>query len=168
SQWVDSMGLSGVVDRAVASHLMSPAIIVSPVIEFPAGVDPEMVGGDRAGTRGGTRGTRALPHPEVRTSSAARARAASARLRAADWCAAMATMLHPEQYAAAVVLGGYFRPEFSRNYRPFSTDSAEGRHYDLIALAEHHAPPVALWIETSHSDPVSYPSSAKLLAVAQA
>src|SRR5262249_33086913 len=73
-----------------------------------------------------------------------------------------------QQYAAAVVLGGYFRPEFSRNYRPFSTGSAEDRYYDLIALAEHHAPPVALWIETSHSDPVSYPSSAKLLAVAQA
>jgi len=170
SQWVDSMGLSGVVDRAVASHLMSPAIIVSPVIEFPAGVDTECVDGIGSDPRVETWVTRDVPDWVLRTFRVQPDRGAWATigLSAGAWCAAMATMLHPQQYAAAVVLGGYFRPEFSRNYRPFSTDSAEGRYYDLIALAEHHAPPVALWIETSHSDPVSYPSSAKLLAVAQA
>jgi hypothetical protein len=65
------------------------------------------------------------------------------------------------------VLGGYFAPEFSANYRPFSARSGQGGRYDLVALARRQAPPVALWIETSHSDPISYPSSAKLLAVAR-
>jgi enterochelin esterase-like enzyme len=170
SQWLDSLGLNGVVDRAVANHLMSPAIIVSPVIEFPPGVDTECVNGPGSDPKVETWVTRDIPDWVLRTFRAEPERSAWATigLSAGAWCAAMATMLHPQQYAAAIVLGGYFRPEFSRNYRPFSADSAEGSYYDLIALAEHQAPPVALWIETSHSDPVSYPSSAKLLAAARA
>jgi hypothetical protein len=58
-------------------------------------------------------------------------------------------------------MGGYFQPEFSNNYRPFGPDSPQARRYDLIALAHRDPPPVALWIETSRADPVSYPSSAR-------
>lgn len=170
SQWIDSLGLNGVVDKAVASHLMSPTIIVSPVIEFPPGVDTECVNGPGTYPKVETWVTRDIPDWVLRTFRAQPERGAWATigLSAGGWCAAMATMLHPEQYAAAIVLGGYFHPEFSHNYRPFTSSSAEGGYYDLIALAEHQAPPVALWIETSHSDPVSYPSSAKLLAAARA
>ena len=170
SQWIDIMGLNGVVDKAAASHVMSPAIIVSPALEFPPGLDTECVDGTGSDPRVETWATRDVPDWVLRTFRVEPERSAWATIgmSAGAWCAAMATMLHPQQYAAAIVLGGYFGPEFSRNYRPFSTSSAEGRHYDLIALAEHQPPPVALWMETSHSDPVSYPSSAKLLAVAHA
>jgi hypothetical protein len=65
-------------------------------------------------------------------------------------------------------MGGYFRPEFTDTYQPFVSDSALARRYDLIALARNHPPPVALWLETSRSDPLSYPSSSQLLAAARA
>lgn len=170
SQWIDGMSLNATVDKAVANHLLAPTIIVSPTIEFPPGVDTECVDGTGSYPRVETWITRDVPDWVLRTFRVQPDRGAWATigLSAGAWCAAMATMLHPEQYAAAVVLGGYFRPEFSGNYRPFSSNSAQEHRYDLIGLAERQAPPVALWIETSHSDPVSYPSSAKLLAVARA
>jgi hypothetical protein len=149
---------------------MAPAIIVSPTIEFPPGVDTECVDGPGTYPRVETWVTRDIPAWVLRTFRAEPDRDAWATigLSAGGWCAALATMRHPRQYAAAIILGGYFHPEFSPNYRPFGLRSAEGDYYDLIALAEHQAPPVALWLETSHSDPISYPSSAKLLAVAHA
>jgi pimeloyl-ACP methyl ester carboxylesterase len=79
------------------------------------------------------------------------------------WCAAMATMLHPAQYGAAVVLGGYFRPSFSPTYEAYPPTSPLARRYDLVSLASHSPPPVALWLETSHADPLSYGTTAKLL-----
>jgi S-formylglutathione hydrolase FrmB len=170
SQWLDSMGLNSLVDKSAANHVMAPAIIVSPTIEFPPGVDTECVDGTGRYPQVETWITRDVPDWVRHTFRVQPNRGgwATIGLSAGAWCAALATMLHPQQYAAAVVLGGYFRPEFSKNYRPFSADSAQGHYYDLIGLAERQAPPVAMWIETSHSDPISYPSSAKLLAVARA
>jgi hypothetical protein len=75
----------------------------------------------------------------------------------------MATVLHPAQYGAAIVLGGYFRPEFGPFYEPFTAASRQGRHYDLARQVARHAPPVAMWIETSHADAVSYGSSTQFL-----
>jgi enterochelin esterase-like enzyme len=170
AQWLDSMGLNGLLDKSAASHVIAPAIVVLPALEFPPGVDTECVDGTGSYPKVETWITRDVPDWVRHTFrvQANRDAWATIGMSAGAWCAAMATMLHPQQYAAAIVLGGYFRPEFSHNYRPFSASSAEGHHYDLIALAERQAPPVAMWIETSHSDPVSYPSSAKLLAVARA
>jgi hypothetical protein len=80
----------------------------------------------------------------------------------------MTTMLHPDRFAAAIVMGGYFSPEFSANYQPFPAQSSQARRYDLISLARNHPPSVALWVETSHSDHISYPSTSRLLAAAKA
>lgn len=92
-----------------------------------------------------------------------RASWATIGLSAGGWCAAMATMLHPAQYSAAVVLGGYFRPEFGPFYQPYPAKAPAGARYDLVRLAHQAAPPVAIWLETSHADPVSYSSSAAFL-----
>ena len=83
---------------------------------------------------------------------------------AGGFVAAMATVLHPAQYGAGIVLGGYFRPEFGPFYEPFTATSPLGRYYDLPRVAAHRPPPVSLWVETSHADPLSYTSSASVPA----
>jgi hypothetical protein len=79
----------------------------------------------------------------------------------------MVAMLHPAQYAAAIVMGGYFRPEFSPFYYPYPPGSQLTARYDLVALSKRQPPPVAIWLETSHSDHVSYTSSAAFLKTAK-
>ena len=79
----------------------------------------------------------------------------------------MATMLHPQQYGGAIVMGGYFRAAFT-GPPPFPAGSPQAQRYDLVALAKNAPPAVALWVETSHADSVSYRSSSKMLAAAKA
>lgn len=170
AQWIETMDLGGALDKAVRSRVVGPAIIVSPATEIPPGIDTECVNGVDGEPQVETWLTQDVPNWvshtfRVRTD---RASWATIGLSAGAWCAAMATMLHPEQYAAGVVMGGYFSPEFSADYRPFGRGSPQAQRYDLVALAEHGAPPVALWVETSHSDRVSYPSTAALLAASRA
>src|SRR5450631_1283808 len=65
--------------------------------------------------------------------------------------------------SAAIVMGGYFRPEFGPYYNPYPANGRLATRYDLIALTRRNPPPVAIWLETSHADPVSYTSSAAFL-----
>ena len=82
------------------------------------------------------------------------------------WCAASLTMRHPDVFGAAVVLLGYFRPDFSAAYDPLTTRDGL-RDYDLVALARNAPPPVAMWVLTSREDPLSYPTTSKFLSVAR-
>jgi enterochelin esterase-like enzyme len=169
AEWNDSLNLGAALDTAVAAHAAGPIITISPVTEFPGGVDTECVDGPGAAPQVESWLTKDVPdwarhHLRVR---AERSSWATIGLSAGGWCAAMATMLHPAQYAAGIVMSGYFAPEFSANYKPFTATSTEGLRYDLITLAGQHPPPVALWVQTSHSDAVSYPSSARMLAAAR-
>jgi len=168
AEWIDSMDLGGALDAAVAARTAGPVITISPMTEFPAGVDTECVDGGTNGPSVETWLTKDVPAWAQRTLRVGLGRSswATIGLSAGAWCAAMATMLHPEQYAAAIVMGGYFAPEFSASYRPFTSRSAAGRRYDLVTLAGH-PPPVALWVETSHSDHISYPSTFRLLKAAK-
>jgi hypothetical protein len=72
-------------------------------------------------------------------------------------------MLHPAQYAAAIVMGGYFRPSFGAFYEPYPPGSPLAARYDLIAMGRRNPPAVAVWLQTSHADPESYNSSAAFL-----
>lgn len=168
AQWADSMNLGGALDAAVAARTAGPVITISPLTEFPPGVDTECVNGGRSGPQVETWLTRDVPDWARQTLRVRLDRSAWATLglSAGAWCAAMATMLHPQQYSAGIVMGGYFAPEFSASYRPFRAGSAAGRRYDLISLARR-PPPVALWVETSHSDHISYPSTSRLLKAAR-
>lgn len=170
SQWTSSMNLRGALDSAAAQDHIGQAIIVSPSWEFPGGVDTECVNGQGQDPAVETWLTQDVPawvrqHLRVGTS---RDDWATAGLSAGGWCAAMATMLHPATYAAAIVLGGYFTPQFSANYQPYTANSALARRYDLLALAQIKPPPVQLWLQTSLVDPLSYPSSSMLLAETRA
>ena len=164
-QWLGPMDLAGAVGSAAAARTIRPLLIVSPQLEVPPGVDTECVDGVNGAPRIETWVTRDVPDWVARTFRVAPQRAswATIGLSAGGWCAAMATMLHPAQYAAAIVMGGYFRPDFSPTYLPYPASSPLTARYDLIRLSRRAPPPVALWVETSHTDAVSYGSSAALL-----
>jgi pimeloyl-ACP methyl ester carboxylesterase len=164
-EWFHSMAAPASYDQQVAAHRIRPAVVVSPSVEIPPGYDTECVDGGRAGPQVEQFVTRDLA-TWVRQHFAvvpARTSWTTLGLSTGGWCAAMVALRHPDEYGAAVVLGGYFRPDFSPGYRPFSPASARGRGYDLVRLEHDRHPPVAIWLQTSHSDSLSYPSSAEFL-----
>ena len=168
-QWIETMNLGGAMAQQVAAGTMRSALIVSPQVEVPPGVDTECVNGRPGNPQLETWLTHDVPtwvtHTfRVRTD---RASWAAIGLSAGGWCAAMATMLHPAQYGGAIVMGGYFRPELSPFYQPYPPTSPLVARYDLVGLARRAPPPVALWLETSHADAVSYRSSAAFLTRAR-
>ena len=163
--WNSVYHLPEYVHRAVQAHEMRQPLIVIPQIEFPPGVDTEGVNGLPGQPQVGTWLTRDVPawvsqHFAV---SGNRNAWATIGLSAGGYDAAMATILHPAQYGAGIVLGGFFRPEFGPFYAPFSATSRQGLSYDLTRRVAHHPPPVALWMQTSRADPVSYGSSMQFL-----
>jgi hypothetical protein len=167
--WIGTMNLGGVVAQQAAAKQMRLALVVSTQVEVPPGVDTECVNG----TAGNPQLETWLAHdvPNWVTHSfrvqTDRASWAAIGLSAGGWCAAMVAMLHPAQYAAAIVMSGYFRPEFGPFYDAYPPGSPLAARYDLVALAKRAPPPVALWLVTSHIDSVSYSSSAALLKVAK-
>lgn len=168
-QWIGTMGLGTVLAQEVAAKRIRPVLIVSPQLEIPVGVDTECVNGTGGKPQVETWIARDVPNWVAQTFRVQTDRAswAAIGLSAGGWCAAMVAMLHPAQYAAAIVMGGYFRPEFGPLYDAFPPGSPLAGRYDLVALAKRAPPPVALWLETSHTDAVSYNSSAALLRAAK-
>ena len=170
STWVDLFHLPGLVEREVSNHALRAPIIVMPQLQFPRGVDTEGVNGGPGQPEVETWLTRDVPdwigqHYRV---IADRDAWATVGYSAGAFDAAMATILHPAQYGAAIVLGGYFHPDFGPFYDPFGPTSALARRYDLVRTVAQRRPPVSLWVETSHADRVSYESSAEFLHATRA
>jgi enterochelin esterase-like enzyme len=167
--WISTMNLGGVAAQETASRRMRPTLIVSPQIEFPAGVDTECVNGRSGNPQVETWLAQDVPNWVTQTFRVQTNRAswAAIGLSAGGWCAAMVAMLHPAQYAAAIVMSGYFRPEFGAFYDAYPSGSRLAARYDLVALSRRQPPPVAIWLETSHADAVSYGSSAAFLRAAK-
>jgi len=169
SQWVRTMRLRQQLTAQVSAHRMGPAIVVSPQLEVPAGIDTECVDGPAGHPQLETFLTRDVPDwvaAHFRT-RAGRGAWATIGLSSGGWCAAMAAMLHPAQYGGALVMSGYFQPVFGAGYQPFGPDSGAGHRYDLVGLARRAPMPLALWVETSRADPLSYASSTALLQAAR-
>lgn len=164
AQWIQTMDLGGVMQQQVTAHQLANAIIVSPQSQFPQGVDTECINSP-GGPQVQTWLTQDVPDVIARTFHVRTERSswATIGLSAGAYCAAMVAMKAPAQFSAAIVMGGYFRPEFGIHNRPLSLKSPVGLEYDLIRLAAKHPPAVAMWLETSHSDRVSYESSTKFL-----
>ena len=165
TQWLDVLHLDEAVDQASSAGKLVAPIIVSPQTEVPVGVDSECVDGGGSNPKVETWLTTDVPnwvmnHFAVRTD---RQGWATIGLSAGGWCAAMAAMRHPGTYSAAIVMAGYFTPWFGPYYRPFEPKSRLGREYNLLELARKNPPPVAIWLETSHVDRDSYPTSSLFL-----
>ncbi|MGZ4613891.1 MAG: alpha/beta hydrolase [Kineosporiaceae bacterium] len=169
-QWLDSMALGEVVDGEVAAGRMSPPVIVAPQLEIPPGRDTECVDGSPGLPAVDTWLTIDVPNWVARTLRVRLDRGswATAGLSAGGWCAAMAALTHPARYAATMVFGGYFTPHFAAGYVPFRPRTPLAQRYDLITLVKRAPPPVAMWIETSHSDRTSYKSTASFLDAVRA
>lgn len=168
--WVRVFHIGKAVEARVRAHQLHPTLVVMPQIEIPRGLDTEGVNGGPGQPQVETWLTRDVPdwvgqHFRV---IAGRNAWATIGYSAGGFVAAMATVLHPAQYSAGIVMGGYFRPEFGPFYEPFTPTSPLGRSYDLPRVAAHRRPPVSLWVETSHADPLSYTSSAKFLHATRA
>jgi dienelactone hydrolase len=167
--WMQGVSLVPSIDSLSDQHLMSDAIVVAPQIEFPPGADTECVDGGKGQPQVETWLSADVPDNVASTLRVRNDRASWATLgfSSGGWCAAMAAMLHPDVFGAGVVLGGYASPEFGKIYRPFRAGDPAAKRYDLVALAQSTPPPVALWLQTSKADVLSYTGSAALLKAAR-
>ena len=168
--WVKIFHISQAVERVVQAHQMRQPLIVMPQVEFPRGVDTEGVNGQSGQPQVETWLTHDVPAWVGQTFRVVPNRNAWATIgySAGGFVSAMATILHPAQYGAGIVLGGYFRPDFGPFYEPFTPSSPQGRRYDLSRSVAQQPPPVSLWVETSHADPLSYRTSAQFLRATRA
>ena len=155
------------VDALTAEHVLAPSIVVMPTISPSESLDTECVNGGPGQPQTDTWLSHDLPawvvqHLRVQT---ARTSWAAVGYSLGAWCAASLTMRHPDVFGGAVVLEGYFRPDFSPAYDPLSPAALKG--YDLIRLARHRPPPVAIWLLTTREDALSYPTTTHFLAAAR-
>ncbi|NYG08283.1 pimeloyl-ACP methyl ester carboxylesterase [Phycicoccus badiiscoriae] len=155
------------IDSLTAEHRFAPSIVVIPRIDTPSTLDTECVNGAAGQQQTDTWLSQDIPawtlrHFHVRTD---RTSWATVGYSYGAWCAASLALRHPDVFGAAVLLQGYFRPDFSAGYDPLGKASLHA--YDLIALARRDPPPVAMWVLTSREDSLSYPTTSKFLSVAR-
>jgi enterochelin esterase-like enzyme len=173
--WMQGVNLVPSLDALQGQGKIAGVIVVAPQIEFPAGQDTECVNGKQ-----GQPGQQGQPQVEtwlakdVPDAMASRLRVSRDRtswatlgFSSGGWCAAMVTMLHPDVFGAGVVLAGYMSPLFGNAYVPFHAADPAAKRYELVPLASSAPPPVALWLQTSKADSLSYSSSAALLRAAR-
>jgi enterochelin esterase-like enzyme len=167
--WMQGVNLVPSLDTLAGQHKIGGVIVVAPQIEFPAGADTECVNGGTGQPQVETWLAKDVPDAMAGRLRVARDRSSWATLgfSSGGWCAAMVTMLHPDVFGAGVVLGGYMSPIFGNAYVPFRSTDPAGKRYQLVSLASSAPPPVALWLQTSKADSLSYSSSAALLRAAR-
>lgn len=162
-----SVGIPDDIARVTARRQLAPSIVVIPEITSPENLDSECVDGGPGQPQVDTWLSQDLPqwvvgHFSVRTD---RLSWAALGYSYGGWCAASLGLRHPNIFGAAIVLMGYFRPDFAPDYRPNRSDLAQ---YDLVGLEKHAPVPISMWVATSREDTLSYPSTAQFLRAARA
>ena len=153
-------------DALVATRQLAPSIVVMPQINSPSSLDTECVDApSAAGPQDETWLAADIPHWVVTHFAVQTARTSWATMGFSfgGWCSAMLGVRHPDVFAGAIVLEGYFRPDFSRSYDPITAGSAAARGYDLVRTARTNPPPIAMWVMASRSDSLSYPTTAQFI-----
>jgi len=155
------------IDTLTARHQLAASIVVVPRIDTPATMDTECVNGVPGQPQTDTWLSHDLPAWTAKHFRVQLTRTAWATIGYSygAWCAASITMRHPDVFGAAIVMLGYFRPDFSRGYDPLTSSTLRG--YDLVNLARTAPPPIAMWILTSREDSLSYPTTSTFLSVAR-
>lgn len=168
--WMHGVNLVPSIDELSSRHTIGDAVVVAPQLEFPSGTDTECVNGHRGQPQVETWVATDVPNMVASRFRVRRDRRSWAALgfSSGGWCAAMAVMLHPDVFGAGILLGGYNQPIFGNGYRPFRRRDPAAERYNLISLVESSPPPVALWLQTSRADGLSYSSSKALLKAAHA
>jgi|BarGraIncu00222A_1022003.scaffolds.fasta_scaffold13071_1 enterochelin esterase-like enzyme len=168
-EYSHDINLGKMVSGLAAAGRIREAILVMPD-SSPHKVDTECVNGGRRGPAMETWLTKEVPN-WVRHSlrvQGDRQSWATMGLSTGGFCSSMAAMLHPHTYGAAIELSGYLSPQFDAHYRPFAYGSTAWNRYDLVKVAARNPPHVALWIETSKTDSLSYWGNSRLIATAAA
>jgi S-formylglutathione hydrolase FrmB len=151
--------LRGNYQRLIDEHVIRPPIIVMPQINTPNSLDTECVNAPKGvGPQTETWLASDIPawvaaHFRVDTH---RSSWAVQGFSYGGWCSAMLAMHHPDVFGGAMVLMGYFTPEFT-NYVPFGPHSVAAEAYDLPLMALKHPPAVSMWVMVSKTDSSSYP-----------
>ncbi len=160
--YLGAFDLRGAEADAVAAKKISPFVTVVPNI-LPEGYDNECIYGSR-----GPRQLEDWLASDIPTFLKGHLRVRHDRtswawfgFSAGGYCGAMIAMRHPEAFAGAVSLGGYYAPTWE-NKTPNLTP-AQLAAYDLPALARATPPRVALWVQASKTDVYSWPSVQALL-----
>lgn len=159
-------------DRAASHGELGEAIVVAPT-PYPGTYDTECVDADPStdpATGPSSQGSdgqyetylaevvpdwvrthlRTVEHPEAW---------ASFGYSAGGWCANMLALRHPDLFASAISLAGYYQPLYAsgQQWRPY-----DDPRYDLPALAAEEAPAVRLWFFYGADDPLPHPSLAQM------
>ena len=158
------MPIMALTDPSVAAHKVSPFITVVPSL-LPGGSDNECVFGPGGPDQLETWLSVDIPKFVTAHFRVIRQRSGWAWLgySAGGWCAAMETILHPNTFAAAAILSGYFTPWWGAT-PPFGPNSPQEARLDLIAQVQKTRPHVALWVQSSRPDTESYPSTRLFLS----
>ena len=164
--YFNELHIDQTMDDLIAARQIAPAIVVIPQINSPGALDTECVDApNAAGPQDETWLARDIPSWVVSHFAVQTARTSWATLGYSfgGWCSALLGLRHPDVFGASVVIGGYFRPDFSRSYDPIVPGSAAARGYDLVRTARTNPPPLAMWVMASRSDSLAYPTTAQFL-----
>ncbi len=154
-------------DALTATHRLAPSIVVIPQINDPRTIDTECVDGLPGDPQTDTWLSTVVPRWAVQHLRVQTQRTSWTTLGYSygGWCAASVAMRHPDVFGGAVVFEGYFEPDFLAGYDPLR--GARLKTYDLVHLAGHRPPPLAMWVFASRQDSLAYPTTARFLAAAR-
>lgn len=165
-EYQNVLAASRVVGDAVDAHQLSEAIVVAPDYS-PSNIDTECV--DAKGINMETFVTKMVPAwvvSHLRVQNAAGSWATFG-YSSGGWCAAMAAVLHPDRYGAAILLGAYYAPFFERGWVPFTAANIPAR-YRILDQIVKHPPNLQIWLEISGQDALSTQGSERLVKSARA
>ena len=155
------------IDGLTATRRLAPSIVVIPQINDPRTIDTECVDGLPGDPQTDTWLSTVVPRWAVQHLHVQTLRTSWTTLGYSygGWCAASVAMRHPNVFGGAIVFEGYFEPDFLAGYDPLR--GPQLKSYDLVHLAAHHPPPIAMWVFASRQDSLAYPTTARFLAAAR-
>lgn len=166
SQFRTKMDLETLGDQSVSLGAVHPFVAVLPEL-LPDGVDTECIFGPSGPDQMETWLTVDAPRFVKEHLRVIQGRTGWAwiGISAGAFCGVMSTMRHPETFAAAISLGGYFKPIWDGTPPLARKQQAE---YDLPALARNSPPPVALYLQSSKQDKKYWKQTTKFLSAVRA